>query len=473
MLDNQLIPYESWEITQPLIPSRSRLYQLEPVGIGTPLVESLTGYISRLAQAHSVLPGVLMERELVPFVKKTNKNDSSEYLTSRAGVFSRTATLNSMGYMAANWVEALETLTLRQDIRFLTMLTWANIFPSRGLMRSKWAYCPSCYEEWHSSDQVIYEPLLWAINQVKVCLRHHCFLQFRCFRCSQTLSPLGWNSRPGYCSKCKTWLGIFSDVNLSNNKTLNEKEWQIQKWIIQAIGELIAAAPRLPFSPDEKIIAKAFSNYITKLSQGNIAAFARLLNIPKNTVWMWCNGKALPSMDIIVKIYPKLGISLLDSLNLDFNNIDYGYINKLPQTQQSVNRTVKSRKSFNTQRIQHALEESLKSEQCPPPSMIEVGRLLEYDPSFLRKHFSDLCRAISARYTNYQETCYKQKIEQLCLEVKQAAIALHAQGLYPSNTRVSLYLKQPGAIRNRDVRAALEQIRCQLGVGKNQADMDR
>ncbi len=36
------------------MPSRSRLYSLEPIGIETPETESLTSYLSRLAAAHSV-----------------------------------------------------------------------------------------------------------------------------------------------------------------------------------------------------------------------------------------------------------------------------------------------------------------------------------------------------------------------------------------------------------------------------------
>jgi hypothetical protein len=47
--------YEVWE-EEPVAPvSPSKLYHLEPIGIGTPLIESLTSYVSRLANAHSVI----------------------------------------------------------------------------------------------------------------------------------------------------------------------------------------------------------------------------------------------------------------------------------------------------------------------------------------------------------------------------------------------------------------------------------
>jgi|ERR1700730_10047659 hypothetical protein len=42
---------------------RSRLYSLRPIGIGIPEVESLTGYIARLAKAHCVTVGTLLSKE--------------------------------------------------------------------------------------------------------------------------------------------------------------------------------------------------------------------------------------------------------------------------------------------------------------------------------------------------------------------------------------------------------------------------
>jgi len=56
-----------WDLTRPTIPSRSRLYSLEPVGIGTPETESLTSYVSRLAEAHSVRVHDLVVHKLLPF----------------------------------------------------------------------------------------------------------------------------------------------------------------------------------------------------------------------------------------------------------------------------------------------------------------------------------------------------------------------------------------------------------------------
>ncbi|MGI2909467.1 hypothetical protein AABK37_40375, partial [Hassallia sp. VBCCA 56010] len=45
---------EHWNLKPLEIPQRSRLFSLEPVALGTPYTESLSSYLHRLAQAHSV-----------------------------------------------------------------------------------------------------------------------------------------------------------------------------------------------------------------------------------------------------------------------------------------------------------------------------------------------------------------------------------------------------------------------------------
>ena len=52
--------FESWSLTTPPLPPRTVLYSIKPIGVGTALVESLTGYVARLAEAHSVSVGNLV-----------------------------------------------------------------------------------------------------------------------------------------------------------------------------------------------------------------------------------------------------------------------------------------------------------------------------------------------------------------------------------------------------------------------------
>src|SRR3982074_3360598 len=62
------IPFEVWAPALEAPPPRSRLYSLEPIGIGTPEVESLSSYLNRLAQAHCVTVSALIAHELLPHI---------------------------------------------------------------------------------------------------------------------------------------------------------------------------------------------------------------------------------------------------------------------------------------------------------------------------------------------------------------------------------------------------------------------
>lgn len=62
MLSNTCSDSEVWSLDTPNIPQRSILFNLEPLGLGTANVESLTSYIMRLSNEHCLYPSDLMFR---------------------------------------------------------------------------------------------------------------------------------------------------------------------------------------------------------------------------------------------------------------------------------------------------------------------------------------------------------------------------------------------------------------------------
>ena len=70
MLGKQYKTYQTLNLDNIAPHQFSELYSLNPIGIGQPLIESLTSYISRLAFAHCVYPGILMERVVQLTIKK-------------------------------------------------------------------------------------------------------------------------------------------------------------------------------------------------------------------------------------------------------------------------------------------------------------------------------------------------------------------------------------------------------------------
>ncbi len=107
-------PYCSDELWKPdkyHLPQRSRLNHLPSIGVETPFIESLTSYITRLAESHSISISVLMTRELAPLLNKHYiQNGVTKGLST---LLNRGAALNSKGELAQQLVDSLEKLTLQ------------------------------------------------------------------------------------------------------------------------------------------------------------------------------------------------------------------------------------------------------------------------------------------------------------------------------------------------------------------------
>jgi hypothetical protein len=260
------------------------------------------------------------------------------------------------------------------------------------------------------------------------------------------------------------WLGISSHPEQSNSKALGEEELVWQIFVSDSIGELLAAAPHLPQPLLRERVAQAFSAYVAKVTEGNIAAFARLLQIPKNKMWMWQSGQVLPQLNVLLKICYCLRTSVLHFLTEYTVEENVDLITTLSQTQTVNQLTQLPNMESDLSRVQRFLEDVLHGEEEPPPPMTEVAKRLGRDRRVLRRRFPELCMAISARYLEYKKEARTKRIKQCCEEVKQVVKKLYTQGIYPSEAHVSNILERPGCFRDKEVRAALQEARRQLGV---------
>ncbi len=94
--------------------------------------------------------------------------------------------------------------------------------------------------------------------------------------------------------------------------------------------------------------------------------------------------------------------------------------------------------------------------------MKEVAERLDYNRRTISQHFPDLCRAISAKSRRYRKAAHEKKIEQSCEEVRQIALKLHSENVYPSEGRVSDLMTKPGDLRNKQVRVTLQELQSEL-----------
>lgn len=447
----ELTIYDSWNLSYPYIPTRSRLFPLEPVGIGTPYVESLTSYLARLAESHTVLVGDLVGREIKTVIPKTYKSKDLFCTRHPSG------TANSTGTVARHLLLALEKLTLRQDLEHLTLLKWSQVFSQRNLIHPVKRWCPACYQKQYEENHPIYEHLLWFLKVVDVCPFHKVYLQNICPHCHQQLFSLSRNSRPGHCSNCEQWLGL----NNSNKVApLNERDWSF--WVASNVGETLAATSSISKALPRERVSSSFQMCIEQMTEGNIAAFARLIKFPKNQVWEWGNGKVIPQLDALLKISSMTGLSLLNFLTKDDFKTNYSYGTQLTKRR----KMSRGKQKFSYPLAEASLKEFLSSPTEAPISMSAVAKQLGYHRRTLTNNFPELCKEISANYLEHKKNQRILRINECCAEVEQAVMKLNSEGVYPSEANVSKLLSKPGNLREKEVRDALSKTRQMLGLSK-------
>jgi len=454
---------EVWE--EELLPpcTSSKLYYLEPIGIGTPMVESLTSYVSRLANTHSVLLRTLVTDEILPNLNRTHLYQEGRPVYDHLTTFwKRSALLNGTCPTASNWVHTIEQLTQRNDLRFLTMLTFANVLSWRELIRPTQAWCPLCYNEWRKTGQVIYQPLIWQLSVIDNCPQHQTPLHLHCpyKDCGRPLPPLAPRFQPGYCTYCNRWLGMPLQSEACQAISGDEWEWQI--WVEQTVGELLAAAPGLLSIPSQEMFSTIISTHVNGAMEGNYSEFARRVRFHRRTVWEWAQGLQIPRLDALLQICSYFGTTPV--------HLFTGNIQEVEQVQKKTSgekltpeQPCRRYRRFETGKLRDALEQILQSEEYPPPSMREVGRRLNYDQSHLRRHFPALCHAISTRYLAYQQEQRQRRLQKMGAEVGQAIRTLYENGDSLSERQVGKMLIKRGVLKEKEVRKALKNSLLEFG----------
>lgn len=438
-----LLPY--WDLSVPDYPPRSRLYNLTPLGLHSPFVESLTSYLCRLAREHNVQVGTLIQYGIAPILgKQYIANDKSRSISS----FLRYAgPINGNGIIASYWVSALESLTLRTDLAMLTLLVGANALSQRDLLQPVRQWCPMCYDVWRRQDDIIYEPLLWSINGITVCPEHCQPLKRCCQYCSSSLPWLTWCSRPGYCSVCGRWLG-----KASGNNQIEEKD----RYIAETVGGFLTHIPQLSPLIHREGVINSLRVLIAAITEGNMAAFSRNLGLPKTTLWELVRGYFPPSLQFLLRLCFQFRLSLMQLL-IGLENIAPGDTSSSKQQGDKQN----SGRIFDHESAQRALEDILADRQGASLSMREIARCLGYPVRTINTHFPVHCREIARRHAEYRKQQAQLRKTYLRRRINEAARRVLTQGDNLTYRKVGAVLEAPGCFREEEARRALFDIRHQ------------
>lgn len=348
---------ESWDLSQAPLAPRSRLYSLEPIGRGTALVESLSGYVIRLAEAHAVSVVDLIEGELSPFL------ESSLHIPTRI-----TYAINGIGAGARLWVRAVETVTLCSDLRYLTLLPLAPLVPDSCLFRKVRAWCPECYDEMSAGCKPVYEPLSWCLKLVEVCHRHRRPLSTACPHCNKLLRPMTAASRAGFCSRCRLWLGATRSP--SSNKDRVPTEYQL--WLVAAIGELLASASRIQPTLLQDRARSVLATYTQVVAEGNISAVAEIAGYERSVLTGWLKGNRSTRIDTLLRTWYQFQLPIASL----FDDAAFATITEQAQKSHEIRQTRQVAPRRSRAQICAALKQAL--DEKPAPSLAEIGCRLGY-----------------------------------------------------------------------------------------------
>lgn len=452
--------YEGDQLDQQNVLFRSRLYHLQPIGIGTPYVECLTSYISRLAEAHNVSIKTLVLQEILS--KFPNVYASRPSLIKSFWLYS--AALNGTSASSNDWIQALASLTLRTDLNVLTMLTWQHILTPRMLLRRTLAWCSHCYTEWEQVGSAIYIPLLWVLQAVTVCVRHQQRLQSQCPNpnCRSQLPYLFTSAHPGYCCKCQGWLGSASFEVQADTHTVSSAELEWQWWVHQALGDLLSVTVEASVRPKVERVTVVISEYVEQVTNGNVRALAHQLGLSNRGLRDVQLGRRVLQLDTLLQICYRLGITPRQFLIGDSVPMSARLPSSiLPEFRRISRRTYKT---FHLAEVQRQLEEIVANNEVPPPSMAAVARRVGHDQSNLTERFPELTHSITTRYRAFRRKHREAWLQQMSDEIRQVILALCQQGIYPTYKQIRGCLSDPNFLRLPEARAVRRVVLAELGL---------
>ena len=453
--------YEAWDYNAPLLPPLTRLYHVSPIGLGTPMVESLTGYIVRLAEAHCVSAGVLYWKEIRALADKGN---IFTFRVSNTDGYS-THTINGLGAPATDFVRALEALTGNRDLSSLTLLKWAGVLPGHSLLRRCRAWCESCLYAWREANQPIYEPLLWALQAVTVCPYHRRILHQGCPRCERQIGPLDSRSRRDHCSRCEQTLIPTATNPTSDSRVLPGDELEWASWVASALGELLAAAPQITCPPGRDHLAQTIRVCVGKLCSRNASALARLMHVGRGAISRWQRGRSTPRLAHLLSMAYRLEISLLDLLlGCPTFATSRGFVRAVPVEANAGSQRPTTAYGRRVDRAEVSRTLHMALGETPPPSVEQVMRRLSHAGPTIYRHFPELCRQIARHYAEYRVKRAIARRVQAAEEVRRVAYELHAKGTGLTRRHIRPLLTSSDYLNLEEGRTALREVRRQLAL---------
>lgn len=422
-------------------PPRSRLYSLEPQGLGGAWVESLTSYIARLAAAHSLRVSTLVREIIAPFARGGLSTISTGYDLLRKGA----SAVNGSGQISWHTIRIIEMLTGRSGLGELTFQFTRGWLAMQPLMSKKQKWCAWCLQKARESGQTVYYPLLWHLESVALCREHSVALESSCPKCSRSHTPLAGNLVIGYCPRCFTWLG-------SGSRTLPIQVGQSverEKWAAIQAASLLEHRNECPV----EVVNSNWAENIALLSafpeMGSALGLAKALSVHHRTVLDWRSGRQVPSFLSLLLVAYYFDLNVPDLVNHRLLP-RHGNLRQLDGNRAGgFARRPLQRRDLDL--LCRKLCEAAENPGFPPLSLKQICAEIGYHQSYAARKFPALVKKIKEYWRQHEQIRKQQRHFFAWLIAKATASNLAAAGEYPSCRKMEE--KLPSSISLRDPHA--------------------
>lgn len=406
---------------------RSVLHALEPIGLGTPEVESLTSYFCRLANSHACTTNDLTQLVI-------DKVEQGRWNTYQAGdgksrFVWHERSVSGVGDGALTWASVLSELTGVSGLDRLTLLPLRLVLAPKALMAQQARWCPHCLDEDLRSGRTPYLRLAWDIGVNKFCAIHRTPLVNLCGQCKRSNIRHTANFVvPGWCTACDHFLGYPEPLGL-DKKGHDEAAISLEQ--SQKIGELLAASSdglELRFQADLQGLHTAIEKLTEEMDGGVCAHFAKRIGMRKSTIHHWRIERSALTLHALVRLSIHCDISLpqlvqgrLEQWKAPPELRQLGLSFSYPQK-----RGHRTPRQHDWVAIRSYLRNQLESPVVR--SLAEIALDLDIDDRYLYIQATNEARMIGDRYVQHlRRVAKKNELEQLH-QLREAAKVIRQEG---------------------------------------------
>jgi len=280
-------------------PPRSLLYNLEPKGFNGATREDLRSYFQRVCIAQNLPPWSVANNVVAPIVASWREFNCRSFVDDW-----HTGSMCGRGQTAADWSQALNLLTAREDLQLLTLLHVKDLLSDFLLSAKGTRYCPQCYADDVAGGTDCYNRLLWTLDVVRACPVHEVTLLEGC---SCGLSSMTGRKVfvPGRCPHCAR------DFSVLERQQANARDTDAAR----RVAELLDAAFYFQaLKPCPGGVTQFLNHAVSSLANGVSAHLAAAIGVSKSSMHGWQNGKVVPSFPVIVRVAQYCDVAIADVL---------------------------------------------------------------------------------------------------------------------------------------------------------------